>query len=227
MRMSRKARKQRVMDLIAQIHHVKSDQEAAGMKDVGVDEEYVIRWRLFGPDRPATIFAGILISAILFLGGCIVYNEDIPPIAAIITIAPAVIGVSIAIVTGISRAVSDCLLHPDVVVVGYNDNYISALEDDLERERKMLRTFTENQTMDQPFKEKVKKLSEIIVNELGGELTFEEGKKGKTHAFVELMGKREQYEMNEGDYGRLIRAIVDVRETRKLIQDFEANPNMM
>lgn len=227
MRMSRKVRKQRVAELITQIRDTRIKQEAAGMKDVNADEEYIIRWRLFGPDRPSTIMGGVFISILIFLVDCFVYGEQLPPSAMLVMAAPVVIGVSIAVISGISRAVSDCVLHPDYIVVGYNDKYIRALEDDLRREQSRMQTFVANQTQQQPFKEKIQKLSGAIVDELGGSLAFEVDKDGKTRAFVELMDKREQYEMNEGDYGKLIHAIVDARETRKLIQDFEANPNMM
>lgn len=227
MRMSRKARKQRVTYLSARICQVKTEQAAVGMKDVDVDEEYIVRWRLFGPDRPSTIMGGALISLLIFCADCFVYGEQLPPSAALVMAAPVVIGTIITVVSGISRAVSDCVLHPDSIVVGYNDKYIRALEDDLRREQSRMQTFVTNQAQQQPLKEKTQKLSGIIVDELGGSLAFELNEEGKTCAFVELMGKRDRYEMDEGDYGRLIRAIVNTRRTKKLIQDFEANPMLI
>ena len=214
MRMSRKASKQRVVDLLDQLHRIKSEQVAAGMKDVSVDEEYVMQWRLFGPDRPSLVVPGFAISVFLCLGGSFVYDDSLSPLAAILIAAPTIIGTIVATVTNISRAVSDYLLYPDKIIVGYNKGYIRNLEQELEREQESLRAFTANRTQQQPFREKFEKLSSIIVDELGGELTFEEDKKGGTRAFARLMGEGSWYNMNEGDYTKLVRAIIDVRERR-------------
>lgn len=226
MKMTGKARKQRMADLTTMLRKVKEEQKAFGMPGVNTDEKFVIRWRPPFEARASrgeyTVFglvATILLCiAFMFLG--VTEVAGLPFYGKVAILLPLVLGVIFDLIV----LAQDRLYGiGGYTVLGYSNIDIRDLEEEVQQETERQQEFMQKRIWHREAHEAFEKVSSLISGEgLDFWLEFEEKNNGDSCAKVRLLGKWDTFDVNEWEYARLLKWIDEARKTKASIDEFEA-----